>query len=181
VDNYSASYAIVDHLMQLGHRRVGLIIGPYHRLNRLQQRLDAYRDCLSHYDVAFEARLVMDRDHSMLSGAEAMRQMLRMEDRPTAVFAASDVLAYGALSEIKRSGLQVPADISIAGFDDIEFAAFSDPPLTTVHVPAREMGTQAVRVLLDMTMRGDEAIAHYCFDSDVIQRKSTGPIHNQAR
>lgn len=176
VDNYSASYSIVEHLMQLGHRRIGLVIGPYHRLERLRQRLEGYRDCLESYGVSFDDSLVLDRNHAMLSGAEAMRHILAMDDRPTAVFAASDVLAFGALSELKRAGLRVPRDMSVAGFDDIEFAAFADPPLTTVRVPAREMGVQAVRVLLDMRDRGNEAVVHYCFDTDVIQRKSTGPV-----
>lgn len=175
VDNYSASYAMTKHLIQLGHRRIAFIVGPYHRLNRLKQRIEGHAACLRKYDVAVDRELVFERDHSMLSGSEAMRRILEMDPRPTAVFAASDVLAFGALSEIKRVGLKVPEDISIAGFDDIEFAAFADPPLTTIHVPAREMGKQAVRVLLDMARRNDEAIAHYCFDTAVVQRGSTGP------
>ena len=105
-----------------------------------------------------------------------MTRLLSLTERPTAVFAASDTLAMGALSAIKEKGLKVPEDISLAGFDDTDFAAYCDPPLTTVRVPAFEMGQLAVRVLLEMIENGPNHICQYCLDTNLIIRDSCKPL-----
>lgn len=176
IDNYSAAYAMTQHLYQLGHRRMGLIIGPYHRHKYLQLRLEGYRNCLECHNIDYEENLVVNRDNSMLSGSEAMRHLINQDNRPTAVFAASDILAMGAMTEAKRAGLKITDDISIAGFDNIEFAAFADPPLTTVHVPGWEMGQQAVRMLIEIIDNDCEQMFNhrYLFDTPVVYRSSTG-------
>ena len=104
-----------------------------------------------------------------------MTRLLSGPDRPTAVFAACDVLAMGALKAIKEKGLRVPEDISLAGFDDIDFATYCDPPFTTVQVPVFEMGQLAVRVLLEMAENGPDYVCQYCLDTQLIIRDSCEP------
>jgi DNA-binding LacI/PurR family transcriptional regulator len=101
-----------------------------------------------------------------------MQQLLSLPDPPTAVFAASDQLAIGALSAIKERGLRVPKDVSLVGFDDIDVAAYCDPPLTTVRVPAQEMGELAVKVLLEAIEDGRAEVKQYLLDTDLIIRES---------
>jgi DNA-binding LacI/PurR family transcriptional regulator len=101
-----------------------------------------------------------------------MRGLLRLPEPPTAVFAASDVLAMGALAAAREHGARVPEDVSVIGFDDIDFAAYCNPPLTTVRVPAYEMGQLAVRVLISLIRGRETTPRRYLLDTDLIVRGS---------
>jgi DNA-binding LacI/PurR family transcriptional regulator len=127
-----------------------LILGPYTRIGRARRRLEGYRSALERNGLIFDPNLVLERMPTLKEGKEAMAELLSLPDRPSAVFAASDMLALGAMAAVKEAGLRIPQDVSVAGFDDIDFAAYCDPPLTTVRVPAREMGEAAVSMLVDM-------------------------------
>ncbi|MCP4753399.1 MAG: LacI family transcriptional regulator [Proteobacteria bacterium] len=171
-DNYKAAYSMVAYLNELRHRRIGLMIGPYTKVGRARRRFEGYRTALKDNGIDYDPDLVVEREYTMVDGKEGMHRLLSLPEPPTAVFAASDVLAMGALAAVKEKGLRVPEDISLAGFDDIEFAAYLDPPLTTVRIPAFEMGQLAVKALFDLIDNGPDQVRQYCLDTDLIIRKS---------
>lgn len=171
-DNLKAAYSATDYLIKLGHRRIGLIVGPYKKVGRVKKRFLGYQKALKESDIKFDPALVIATEPDLMEGRQAMRQILSLKDPPTAVFAASDRLAIGGLLEIKHAGLSVPQDVSLVGFDDVEFAAYCDPPLTTVRVPAKEMGYLAVKTLVQCIESPAEAARQYCLDTDLIIRDS---------
>ncbi|MEW6665430.1 MAG: LacI family DNA-binding transcriptional regulator [Thermodesulfobacteriota bacterium] len=175
-DNYKAACVAMEYLIGLGHRRIGLIVGPYTKMRRIRRRFEGYRESLDRHGIPFEPSLVAEREPSLISGREAMGRLLSLPQIPTAVFAAADELAIGAMAAAKEKGLRIPGDISIVGFNDIEYASFCDPPLTTIRVPAYDMGQIALKVLTEMMARGPDAIGQYRLDTDLIIRQSCGMI-----
>ena len=172
-DNFKAAYGATHHLISLGHQRIGLIVGPYEKVGRVKKRFEGYKQALEEHGLPFDPSIVLSTEPDLLEGKQAMQQLLCDPNPPTAVFAASDRLAIGGLVAIKEKGLRVPQDISVVGFDDLEFSAYCDPPLTTVRVPAKEMGILAVKVLHDAIMGGNGKVKQYCLDTDLIIRAST--------
>lgn len=173
IDNRSAAERMTEHLIALGHCRIGLIVGPYSRQARVRHRLEGYRDALEKAGIAFDPDLVMERRPDLMEGREAMDSLMGMEVRPTAVFAASDLLAIGALKAARLRGLSVPGDVSIAGFDDMNFGAYQDPPITTVRVEAYRIGQLAGQIAVEPIGTPERS---YCLDCDLVIRSSTGPI-----
>jgi DNA-binding LacI/PurR family transcriptional regulator len=171
IDNYQAAFDATDHLLGLGHRRVGLIVGPRSGILRARRRFDGYAAALEARGIPYDPSLVIERQPSMLNGKEAMSRLLHLSKPPTAVFAASDFLAIGALAAVREAGLQVPQDISVMGFDDIEFANYCNPPLTTVRVPGQEIGRMAVSLLMDLIAEGPPP-RRLCLDTQLVLRKS---------
>ncbi len=153
-DNFKAASSMTSYLIGLGHRRIGLILGPYTRIGRARNRLEGYRAALRKNGLHYDPEIVLERMPTLKDGREAMAQLLSLADPPSAVFAASDMLALGAMAAARERGFRIPEDVSLAGFDDIEYAAYAFPPLTTVRVPAREMGEAAVSLLVDMIEAG---------------------------
>jgi LacI family transcriptional regulator len=147
-DNYAASRRVVDYLIGLGHERFAMISAATKGNDRQQARVKAFRDATAAAGLGRQAP-VIEVTHSIADGAGAIRRIATDHPEVTALVCNSDVLAMGALAEAKRLGLRVPGDISITGHDDQEMAAMTDPPLTTVAVPAREMGIQAAEALLN--------------------------------
>ena len=109
-----------------------------------------------------------------------MAVLLSLPQRPTAIFAASDWLAIGSLASLKERGLRVPEDISLAGFDDIDVAAYCDPPLTTIRVPGYEMGRIAMRALVEMIKSDKAELRHYCLETNLIVRESCSEFRDNA-
>jgi len=171
-DNYEAAYSAVDYLLSLRHKRIGLLIGHYDKVGRVKKRFLGYQRALVDYGVAFDPSLVITSDPDFMEGKQAMHQLLSVPDPPTAVFAASDRLAIGGLAAIKEKGLKVPEDISLVGFDDVDFASFCDPPLTTVRVPAQKIGQLAVRTVAEAIEKDQYHIRKYCLDTELIIRNS---------
>ncbi len=172
-DNFKAAYEATHHLISLGHQRIGLIVGPYEKEGRVMKRFEGYRQALEDHNLPFDPSIVVSTEPDLLEGNQAMQQLLCDPAPPSAVFAASDRLAIGGLAALREKGLKVPRDISLVGFDDLEFAAYCDPPLTTVRVPAKEMGTLAVKVLHEAIVSGNKKVKQYCLDTDLIIRAST--------
>jgi LacI family transcriptional regulator len=147
VDNRNASRQITAHLLRLGRRRIATITGaPI--ATAAQDRLAGYLDALEAFGVPIVEELIVEGDFSEMGGRLGMRSLL--DHNPDAVFAASDRMAAGALNEIRSSGLRVPEDIALVGFDDLPLAAEMDPPLTTIRQSVKSMGETAVKVLLDL-------------------------------
>ncbi len=174
-DNHRSAYRMTDYLADLGHQRIGMICGEPTKSDRARQRLEGYRHCLEDRGIPFPQELVIKRPYTFLDGKEAVWRMLALSPPPTAIFCANDILAIGAVHGIQEHGLDVPGDISVAGFDDLGFASYISPPLTTVRVPAREMGQRSAEALLEAIREGSLVAAHYVLDTDIIIRRSTAP------
>ena len=175
-NNYDAAFCMTEYLIGLKHRRIGLLVGPYSKITRAAARFDGYRAALEKYGIEFDPQLVKEREPNHIEGKEAVREFLAIDNRPTAIFAASDSLAIGAISGLKEKGLKVPEDISIAGFDDIEFAAYCDPPLTTIRVPSYMMGNMAMSVLIELIKGDSTQVRQYALNADLIIRNSCSEL-----
>lgn len=146
VANYEGAYAMVCHLLDLGHRRIAIIRGVEGNADAAE-RLRGYRGALVSAGLA-SAAIEVTGDFTEESGFRAAGELLRREVRPTAIFAANDAMAIGALSALREAGLRVPEDVALAGFDDIPMARYLDPALSSVHVDISALGERATLRLL---------------------------------
>jgi LacI family transcriptional regulator len=137
----------VRHLVALGHERIAYIGGPG-RLPSAAKRLEAFRDSMARNAPRADTSPIYEGDFRFEGGQRAAREMLAAPELPTAVVVANDMMSLGVMQECRAAGLRVPQDISVVGFDDIAFAALSDPPLTTVCLPRTELGRKAVEALM---------------------------------
>jgi len=178
LDNRAAARAMTDHLVRLGHRRIGLIKGPQ-RSPLTLDRVAGYREALEAAGIDFDESLLCPGDFTLQSGHRAAGILITRDNPPTAIFCENDEMAIGAIQRVKQAGLRVPQDISIAGFDDIAFASYSDPPLTTIAQPAEEFGATAAQMLVDLLQQGAQsAPAQVVLPYDLKVRDSTGPAPN---
>lgn len=148
IANADGAAMVVRHLIGLGHRTIAIIGGPERNIDA-QQRRDGYRAALARARIPRSARFEYRGDFSEESGYEAARELLRGKLRPSAIFAANDYMAVGALGALHDAGVQVPEEVAVTGFDDIALARYLIPALTTVHVDMLELGRRAVGLLLD--------------------------------
>jgi LacI family transcriptional regulator len=145
--NWAGGLAATEHLLSLGHHRIGTITGSPAVLCS-QARLDGYRAALERAGIAMDPDLVKTGDFHYESALAAASALLRLPDRPTAIFAASDVQAMGVYEAARQHGLRLPDDLSVVGFDDVPMAKWVSPPLTTLRQPLADMATLATRTLL---------------------------------
>jgi DNA-binding LacI/PurR family transcriptional regulator len=172
IDNRAAAAAMTTYLVGLGHRRIALITGPTHA-QRVRDRIAGTSEALKGAGLSLAADHVLSAAPTFAAGGEAMAKLLARPTPPTAVFAAGDQLAIGAIAEAHRQGLAVPRDVSICGFDDIGVAAFTVPPLTTIRVSSAEMGRLAVDMIRAETDPNMPAVVNLGFE--LIVRDSCGP------
>jgi LacI family transcriptional regulator len=137
----------VDHVVALGHKRVGFISGPLD-LHSARTRQQAFIDGLREHGIGLDRRLIREGTHTADGGEKAMAALLRLPSPPTAVVTSNDWTAIGALAAIHAAGLRVPEDISLVGFDDIPLVQFTHPALTSVRLPAGDVGTTAFQALI---------------------------------
>jgi len=149
VDDLAGGRLATEHLMALGHRRIGLIrYTAFTMISGL--RLDGYRQSLEAAGIAIDPALLIECDDSHAAGCEAMERLLDLADPPTAVFTHNDVLALGAMHAVQRRGLAIPRDISLVGYDDTASSAYFNPPLTTVQLPIEQIGREGALSLLNL-------------------------------
>lgn len=173
--NWAGGMAATEHLLRLGHRRIGFVAGPP-RLLCSRARLDGYRAALDRAGIAVDASLIVPGDFYQESGFTGCNALLDLAEPPTALFAASDQMAMGAVEALRRRGLRVPEDMSVVGFDDLPEVRWSAPPLTTVRQPLAEMGKLAVRTVLKLT-RGEELDSPRVeLATELVVRSSTAPV-----
>ena len=153
VDNYLAAQKATNYLIELGHTRIACISNAQPSYSAVPDRVNGYKDALLAAGLPFDEALIQYADFDPMSGFKAMQALLASGADFTAVFIASDNVAIGAKAAIREAGLHVPKDISIIGFDDLPWAQYSDPPLTTIRLPAQEMASRACLLLLDL-MKG---------------------------
>lgn len=175
VDNRAAASGMTAYLASLGHRRIGYLCGPGGNVLE-RDRIQGYRDGLSGAGIPFDPDLVWPGDYTLEAGVRAGRDIsARNPDRrPSAVFSSNDEMAVGLLQALAATGIRVPEDISVAGFDDIELAAVVQPALTTIRQPRREIGQTAALVLVDL-LRGKPVQDRVRLPTELVVRDSTGP------
>lgn len=177
LNNYSAAVTAVEHLLELGHRRIGLICGESRVNDRALDRRRAYEDTLRRHDIDPAPELIYERAFEFEQGREAMRRMLALAMPPTAVFAANDIQAVGAMYECAEAGLAVPDDVSIIGFDNLPITECTRPQLTTVHVPSNEMGRRAGEMLL-RTISSGQPMKSELLPTHLVLRGSTTKVRD---
>ena len=176
VDNAGGAEKAVRHLVDLGHRKIGHISGP--RGNVLTTaRADGYRAGLKACGLPVREDFILSGDFNLEAGKLAAEIWRTMKDRPTAMFCASDQQAFGFISQLSRQGFQVPQDVSVIGFDDIEVSGFFVPALTTISQPRLEIGRMAARMLLDrINGQSYREGLHPQLDVTLVVRESTAPL-----
>lgn len=165
---------MTEYLLDLGHRRIGFIIGhPDHGTSH--DRLAGYRTALERHDIRFDPLLVEQGFFDYESGYSAALKLLHLQPRPTAIFASNDRMAMGVLTAAHQTGLEIPRELSVAGFDDSSIARFAWPQLTTVRQPIRRVAEVATRVLLAQLQGRLEQVSDHHLQADIVSRDSTGP------
>lgn len=175
VDNFRGAYKAAEHLIELGHRRIGIITGR-RDIPVGQTRLDGFRAALNDYGLPFDESLVAHGDFSHASGIAGAEQLLKLDPRPTAIFACDDQMAFGAIHALRRAGLEVPRDCSVIGFDDTYDAARFSPPLTTIRQPLREMGELAGDLICRLIDGKPLEQPRIVLDTELVVRESTAPL-----
>lgn len=174
IDDYGGTRQAVRYLASLGHRRVGFIGGPPGR-SAAEVRLRAYLETLAETGLEADPGLVAAGDFTQPAGFRAAHALLALPDPPTALFAANDVSAFGAVEAVKDLGLRVPEDVSVVGFDDVPMASQVFPPLTTVRRPLEQMGRVGVALLL-ARLRGEAVELGTVLPTALVVRSSSGPV-----
>jgi LacI family transcriptional regulator len=172
VDNRAAAVQMTRHLLELGHRQIAFVSGPP-QIRTSRVRLAGYRAALREAGVGHEADLEAPGWFTSEGGAKAVSQLLERRPDLTAVFAANDVMAFGVLHELAGRGIAVPEGISVAGFDDVQIAAYLHSPLTTVRMPMYDMGQEGARMVLDIL--AGRQVRSRRLPVEVVVRASTGP------
>jgi LacI family transcriptional regulator len=174
VANFAGAYALVDHLLRLGHRAIAVVKGPPGNVDA-EERFRGYKQALGEVGIEPMSTLEFQGDFTELSGFRAAQDILRLDPLPSAVFAANDCMAVGLLSALSTSGIRVPDQMALAGFDDIALARYLRPPLTTVHVDAYELGARAVWLLTGAKESSDPALPrHEVVPTRLVVRRSCG-------
>jgi DNA-binding LacI/PurR family transcriptional regulator len=172
VTNWSGARDAVQHLIGLGHRRIGMVAGRSHSLAGAA-RLHGYRAALEEAGIGYDPALVRSTDFDYAESLAATLQILAVEDPPTAVFAASDAQALGVLEAARQRGLRVPDDLAVMSFDDTLVAAMASPPLSAVRQPFEELGREATRVLLQVADGRPPASPRIELATELVLRTST--------
>lgn len=172
VDNKFGAFSAVEYLIQLGHKRIGFIMGPQNVPNAYLRR-DGYIEALKKHDIEIDNRLIVQGDFNRETGVEAFKVFNTLKDRPTAVFGSNDLMAMGFIQKAKDEGYAIPDDFSVVGFDDIFLSELMEPPLTTVKYPIVEMGLAAIQDLLNSLESKETAYLKSKLKHTLIIRKST--------
>ena len=181
VDNRAAARSAVEHLLQLGHSCVACITNAHVIYTASVERLNGYRDALQAAGIPYDESLVRYGDFDAQSGYEQMNSLLESEMLPGAVFVASDVVAMGAMAAVREHGLKIPDDIALVGFDDIPFARFVDPPLTTVHLPALDLAIKSCEMLFQLIRREPPTKRQVLLPTRLVVRRSCGAMNQRGQ
>lgn len=171
-DHYGAALA-VKHLVGLGHRRIAYINGP-EGWHSAQRRLAGYQDELAAQGLACDPALIQPGDWEVGGGYQGARNLLNLTERPTAIFAANDLMALGAIYAIQDAGLSVPNDLAVVGYDNRDFTKISRPRITTVSMPVYEMGRSAAELLLKQIANGRAEVAEIKIRGQLFVRETCG-------
>ncbi|NMC11438.1 MAG: LacI family transcriptional regulator [Chloroflexi bacterium] len=171
VDNINGAFTAVSHLIRLGYQRIATITGVPTRTVSIDRK-EGYIKALSERGRNIDESLIVEGDFTEAGGYYAMQKL--MPHKPDAVFAASDIMAIGAMRAVREAGLRVPEDIAFVGFDDLPLATLPEPRLTTIRQPVYQFGVKAVEILLDLIENGIEPPRRIIMDTELIIRNSCG-------
>lgn len=171
-NNESGAYQATRHLLSLGHQHVATITGPL-RLQTARDRLAGFERAVREFRLPADQAPVVEGDFREEGGYRAMQQLLRRTPRPTAVFAANDVMALGVLAALEEAGLSAPGDVAVAGYDDIPYAVRTRPKLTSVAQPKYEMGAAAAELLLQRLASPGRPVQRAVLEPRLVVRESS--------
>ena len=173
VDNFDGGYQAGSHLLALGHRRIGMMLGPITMKESVDRR-DGFMKALADSGVSMNPDYLVVGDYSRRSGYDLMQRWLEQRTMPSAIFCASDVKATGTLLALHEAGLRVPGDVALVGFDDLPNARYTFPPLTTVHQPVFKKGERAADIIIDQIEGKHHAVVHEDLPVHLIVRGTCG-------
>lgn len=173
IDNVNAAYNAVSHLVRLGYQRIGTITGPTTSTVGIDRKA-GYQKALTERGRRVDSSLIKEGDFTEAGGYLAMQQMLPA--KPDAIFAASDIMAIGAMRAARDAGLQIPRDIAFVGFDDLPIATMAEIQLTTIRQPVVSFGSRAVEILIDLIENGINPPRHIIMDTELVIRESCGAV-----
>ena len=171
-DNIDGAKKAVRHLAELGHEKIAIITGESITVPT-QMRLKGYREEMEAQNASINEDWIIEGRFSVDGGYEAMQKLLKIEDRPTAIFCQGDEIAIGAMKAIKEAGLKVPDDFSIVGFDDIEISQYLNPALTTIRQQKEEMGIEAADMIIKLINHKEEKVEPEVIKTKLIERSTT--------
>ena len=179
-DNEHGSYEATIYILRQGHKRLAIITGPRH-LTNAQQRLKGFKRALHEKNIHIGPEYIQETNFDQHGGHAKTMLLLRMIPRPTVIFAGNDMIAFGALLAFREAGLRCPEDISLIGFDNLDLAEMTSPPLSSVSQPGYQMGSTAARLLIDR-VRGDrEPPRHVVIETALKIRDSVAPPPSEDR
>lgn len=177
IDNVTASKSMAKYLMSLGHKKIGIITGLRGNPHTID-RLRGYREALEESGIKYDEKYIAHGEYTIWSGVKAADELCDRDELPTAIMCMNDEMAIGALQSFKSHGLRVPDDISVTGFDNIDYSSYCDPPLTTIAQPAEEMGKLAVEGLIRLIEGAELTHEEHVLDYEFIVRQSTSEPHS---
>lgn len=173
-DNEAVVAKVIHHLTDLGHTRIAMVAGITHDNDRAGDRVNGVRAALKQKGLTLPSRHLVEAPYTIAAGREALRTLLATRPHPTAIFCASDVLAFGVVMECASRHIAIPDELSVVGFDNLEFCAHLSPGLTTIEVPAVAMGTGAARHLI-ARLSGKSQVEYTELEANLILRGTTAP------
>jgi DNA-binding LacI/PurR family transcriptional regulator len=180
IDNYRGGYLAAEHLISLGHKRICMVAGNFSMTDRSFHRWHGYKKCLRDNGIPYDKELLVQTDYSLSGGRDSIKKLLSLASPPTAVFCSNDYIALGAIKGAREMGLNLPKDLSIVGFDDMQTASYMVPALTTIRQPAYEMGRRAAKLLLQLIEKKSKPIQDM-MDLTLVVRESTTTVPDEKR
>ncbi len=178
VDNFEGGYKATSYLISLGHRKIAFIHGP-EAARDSKARYHGYLKGLKEHNITYDHDLVLKGDFLRQGGYKTAKSLIKNNKVPTALFAANDQMAIGAMTAFKKEGYEIPDDISIIGFDNTEASSFSKPTLTTIMQPIYEMGSLAAKTLISLINGKTPEKKRYLLKTRLIERQSCSQCNNR--
>ena len=178
IDNFKGGYDATRHLISLGHKKIGLISGPFSDESSSLDRIAGYMKALDQADIKFKEDYLREGDFTFRTSQRLVKELLSLPEPPTAIFAVSDETAIGAIKGAKELGISVPQDLSIVGFDNLELSYFYNPALTTIAQPMTQMGKRSTEILLNIIENKKVDEFQVILPHKLIERDSTAEIRS---
>ncbi|UJF18595.1 substrate-binding domain-containing protein [Vibrio sp. SS-MA-C1-2] len=177
IDNTEhGSYLAIQHLIDMGHQKIGCITGQMDKLT-CKERMNGFYKAMSEADITINDSWLIEADFLCDAASQAVDKLLEQTERPTAIFAFNDVMALAIISRLNQKGISVPEDISIIGYDNIDLSAYFSPPLTTVHQPKRRLGKTAVELLFQRMKDKDHESRVFTMEPELVARQSVKKLN----